>query len=238
MTIDEEAKFISAKQILEEDFTGRGFMTEAIIVDCDVDNIQKCERKPGGSPKKRFLSSGDGSTQGLDILLLDNTGPIMGTMQNEPLETIVQLVRNALSALVKIRVEHLRVAELAHEKWNGRLLSRVRRIQSVPSASNRPRSIATLIHLPTSPFLIFSATHTLPNASACICHFAALSSSFTAPFRPTFKGIINEVSKRMSQRIMTFLLGSESSSLAFSIINALLSFSRFLNHVTILNIQC
>ena len=144
---------------------------------------------------RRCLSGGDGSTQVLDILLFDKTGPIMGTLQNEPLETIVEIMRTAPPGIVNTRINSFCVAELANQNWNGWPLSRVRRIQSVPNASNRPGTIATLVHSTISPFLHCEAIHTVLNASACTGKFAALPSSFIALFRATFKGIVVEVFK-------------------------------------------
>ena len=115
IAVEQEMKFVSAKQILEENFTGMNFLPEAVVVDCAADQIQKYERKPTGFPKKRCLTSAD--IQILDILLFDKTGSIMCTLQNEAVEAIMEIVAMAPSARIQIRIEYFNVAEPASPKW-------------------------------------------------------------------------------------------------------------------------
>ena len=149
-----------------------------------------------GSPRKRSLQNQENkeSNTVCNLLLIDNTGPVLITLWEDLVHTWYSTMGNP--ATPYIRLTNLRVAEVPRTEWNGPSLSRMRVLHSTSSTARRTGTALSRTAEPTSPYLT-QFTYTIPEAPACINQFLSLQSKLRAPFRITLRGIIDDLTDMM-----------------------------------------
>ena len=173
--------------------TGARVHYEGKLVQGDSNPRELPASDPRTSPRKRPHQGSEGSDSSTvcDVLLADNTGPVLVTSSGNIVHTWYAALQSP--AAPYIQLTNLRVAELSRTEWNGVCLSRIRALHSTASSALRSGTTLCRLPAPTSPYMTSSA-YTSPEAPACISQFLSLQSKLRAPFRITLRGSIDDLS--------------------------------------------
>ena len=148
---------------------------------------------PFEAPIKRGRPDDPGSNIACDILLADNTGPVMLTLWGKIVNEFYSKVVHTRNPIVFL--EGLRVSELpANSPWHGTSLTTIRMLHSTHSLTHRPGTTLTIVETPRSSFLLKTA-YTAPLPPACINEFSQMVGRCKAPFRVTLRGVITDLSE-------------------------------------------
>ena len=86
----------------------------------------------------------------------------------------------------------MEVVALPNNKWNGKCLTQMRTLHSLPTLKERVGTKVVLGKQPRSPSLL--PQHFIcPSSELCIADFSHMIQECTAPFRATFKGVIMDL---------------------------------------------
>ena len=193
---ESQVSFIGSLGLLCDAEAGARVHYEGKLVCGDPVPRELAFKEASGSPRKRSsqnLENRDSNTA-CDLVLIDNTGPVLITLWDDAVHTWYSTMGNP--ATPYIRLTNLRVAEIRRTEWNGPSLSRMRVLHSTSSTARRPGTALSRTAEPTSPYLT-RFTYTIPEAPACISQFLSLQSKLRAPFRITLRGIIDDLSDMM-----------------------------------------
>ena len=193
---DSRVSFIGSLPLLSEAEAGARVHYEGKLVYGDPSPRELPSKGPSGSPGKRVLQNRENkeSNSVCDLVLMDNTGPVIITLWEDLVHTWYSTMGNP--ATPYIRLTNLRVAEVPRTEWNGTSVSRMRALHSTSSTARRTGTTRSRTAEPTSPYLT-RFTYTIPEAPACISQFLSLQSKLRAPFRITLRGIIDDLSDMM-----------------------------------------
>ena len=173
-------------------FNGR-VNIEARVVHFDPQPRDVTPRSPSVSPVKRTRFAEPDSNIACDILLADNTGPVMLTLWGKIVNGFYSKVTHTKNPIVFL--DGLRVSELpANSQWHGTSLTTIRMLHSTNPLNNRPGTTLTIVETPRSSFLLNEA-YTAPMPPACINEFSDIVGRCRAPFRVTLRGLITDLSE-------------------------------------------
>ena len=189
---DAQVSFIGSLSLLLHAEVGARVHYEGKLVYGDPSPRELPPKEALASPRKRSFQYNETkeSNTVCDILMTDNTGPVIITLWEDLVHTWYATMGNL--ATPYIRLTNLRVAELSRTEWNGTCLTRIRVLHSTPSTALRSGTALSRMAEPTSPSLT-RFTYTTPEAPACIGQFLSLQSKLRAPFRITLRGIIDDL---------------------------------------------
>ena len=190
---DAQVSFIGSLSVLLHVEVGARVHYEGKLVYGDPSPRELPPKEALGSPRKRSFQCNETNESNTvcDILMTDNTGPVIITLWEDLVHTWYATMGNP--ATPYIRLTNLRVAELSRTEWNGTCLTRIRVLHSTPSTALRSGTALSRMAEPTSPYLT-RLTYTIPEAPACIGQFLSLQSKLRAPFRITLRGTIDDLS--------------------------------------------
>ena len=190
---DAQVCFIGSLSLLLEAEVGTRVHYEGKLVHGDPNPRELPSNDVLALPRKRpFHHHGTKDSNTVcDVLLTDNTGPVLITLWGDLVHTWYSTMGNP--ATPYIRLTNLRVAELPRTEWNGTSVSRMRVLHSTSPTSRAAGTTLSRTAEPTSPYLT-QFTYTIPEAPACINQFLSLQSKLRAPFRITLRGIIDDLS--------------------------------------------
>ena len=161
---------------------------EGKVLNSDMRPRQVTTRDPMQSPRKRNLRDGEEVNVACDLLLADNTGPVMVTLWGKLVND--WYASGGHSATPFMTLEAMRVGELSKGTWNGPSLSAIRVLHSTHG------STLTMSSTPTSTYLV-SATYTPPTSPVCESQFMSLHDKLVAPFRVTLRGFVSDLSEML-----------------------------------------
>jgi len=193
---DSQVSFIGSLSLLLDAEVGARVHYEGKLVYGDPSPRELPSKEASGSPRERFFQCKESNESNTvcDILMTDNTGPVIITLWEDLVHSWYATMGNP--ATPYIRLTNLRVAEVPRTEWNGTSLTRIRVLHSTTSTTLRSGTTLSRMAEPTSPYLT-RFTFTIPEAPACIGQFFSLQSKLRAPFRITLRGIIDDLSEML-----------------------------------------
>ena len=148
------------------------------------------------SPSKRKASdmSEKQDKEILDIVLLDNTGPLMVTLWGDCVTSFFEQKRNlpqGTQANQKsiVHLSALTYGKLPNSEWNGVCLSTIKVMSTMEARSKAAATVVTFMTLPSSPYLT-KEKFDIPRPPACVALFSPCKNKMKAPFRGTFCGTV------------------------------------------------
>jgi len=185
----ESAEFQGSKFILEDAVSGAFCKYQGILMYCDEEPRNLFNKEVEASPTKRRRQG----TLAVDMVLLDNTGPVCFAMLgNEDVAIFLQALKcnNAPKKIVSLSVA--RIAELPNNAWNGPSLTSLRILKTVYTAGGQAGTEVRLVETATSPFLL-SGDYIPPSSKSCISFYQPVAGRMKAPFRGTFSGVVADL---------------------------------------------
>ena len=199
----EESKFVSAMQVLTEEFPGDiNLKIEGFVI-----NPNAQTRSVGSSATDREKNSAPSSKRGrgvqsdrkiIDLCVVDRTGAATITLWGNDAEVaellLTEFSRTKASKAGKnpmIAVDNLRTQVLRGNKYNGTVMTAMNCLASPRTQSPSASPCIASIDKATSPYLL-TAKFVMPPASAMIVRFNALD-TVDAPFRVSLRGGVVEV---------------------------------------------
>ena len=187
-----QVEFMSAAEILQATPKTK-CKFEGILLRCDSEPRQ-FQSTPLTSPRKRRADEEDSEKVALDLLLGDQTGPVMVTLWADMAKSFVddvadQRARVTGTASLVVSFDIVEVTSLPKNQWNGRCLTSMRVLQTLPPAKERVGTKVSIGKPPMSPFLT-SGRFAVPSGEVCISQFSQVKTRCIAPFRGTFKGVV------------------------------------------------
>jgi len=134
---DADVSFVGSLTLLLHAHAGARVHYEGKLVYGDPRPRELVSKGSSASPRKRSLPCPEAhdSNTACDILMIDNTGPVIITLWEPLVHTWYATMGNP--ATPYIRPTNLRVAELSRTEWNGTCLTRIRVLHSTPSITLR-----------------------------------------------------------------------------------------------------
>ena len=192
---DVEMQFIGSRSLLSGEDVGARVCYQGKAVYYDPQPRNVTPRDLSQSPRKRSITDGDESNVACDLLLVDNTGPVLVTLWGNVVNVWYSSVRNPATPFVNL--VGMRVADLpARSTWHGTSLTPIRVLHSTPTIGSRPGTTLTMLPSPTSPYLM-SVMYIAPMPPVCVTQFMSVRSKLKAPFRITLRGIISDLSEML-----------------------------------------
>ena len=183
----EEIPKVSARQILEETKIGKHVYFEGLLLRHDPAPRSLARKESSGSPKKNR-----GNQLIVDMVIADRTGPIMFSFTGDrDVETFVQKAATHKAEQIFVTLSRARVGTVPSNNWNGTIITQMRMLYSVPQISGAEGTLVTLSPTCSCPF-VTEAIYVLPSAAVCITDFAHCAGQLRAPFRGTFRGVVQE----------------------------------------------
>ena len=149
--------------------------------------------------KKRKADDSEGDRTALDVMVVDNYGPIQVILWDDATKTFLEQLAAAQSAATDSNIGylylHLSIASvlpLPNNSWNGSSLTDIRVLHSITSIKSRIGTEVTIRQTPTSPYMV-AGEYKVPEGKLCITMFALQQKKFFAPFRATLTGTIMEL---------------------------------------------
>ena len=132
---DARVSFIGSLALLLDAEAGARVHYEGKLVYGDPSPRELPSKEASGSPRKRSLQNleNKASNTVCDLVLIDNTGPVLITLWEDLVHTWYSTMGNP--ATPYIRLTNLRVAEVRRTEWNGPSLSRMRVLHSTSSTA-------------------------------------------------------------------------------------------------------
>ena len=208
-----EMKLVSSQLLLSDAELGSRVRYEGKILHYDPRPRGVASRDPSQSPKKRSRS-GDSDSSACDVLLVDNTGPVLVTLWGSMVNDWYTAVSEASKPFVSL--EAMRVADLpSKSSWHGQSVTKIRVLHSTSTNELRAGTTITMLAKPSSPFLL-SERYVAPTWPTCVTQFASVRSKFKPPFRVTLRGVITDLSEMQmtlqETNKRTFILVDEAGS--------------------------
>ena len=194
--------FASSRMLLEGSYTSSNGIYEGWLLSNDPEErqVQVPVRGNASSPAKRSVN-GEMKKQEktvLDLLLLDNTGPIIVTLWGTLATEFLMQRQNVANqkpdcSKILVKLQNFRIAALPKNDWNGESLTAIKILHSKETLGTKTGSILSVSTTASSPY-ISSGSFEVPSVPACISNYASVRAKMArAPFRGTFFGTIVEV---------------------------------------------
>jgi len=190
------------KTLFEQYFHGNQWMYEGILIEHDSQARTVTRRDMSKSPKKRTASEASTETVALDLVLVDNTGPVTFTLWDDCVYEFLRLCSGLAvegNHNVIVRLEHLRVAQIKKSDWHGAILTRMQLCHSVSASAISVATNISFPSIPSSPFLI-SEGYERPSNEVCVYEYLPIRSKLQAPFKATIAGMVSDVQELESSQ--------------------------------------
>ena len=133
-----EQEFVCCRSLLSDAEFASRVRYEGKVVHYDPQPRDTTPRGPSQSPRKRSLVDEDESNIACDLVLVDNTGPVLVTLWGKVATAWYSIV--GISAAPFVSLDAMRVASLsAKSTWNGPSLAQIRVLHSTPSGGGVAR---------------------------------------------------------------------------------------------------
>ena len=187
----QEAVFVCSKSILEEAVVGTSLKYEGWLLSHAEEPRTVRVRDFSKSPSKRSASEPDMLEKKiLDILLVDDTGPVMVSLWEECLTAFMQQKEaNVHRKKMLVNLSKVSIGKIPKTEWNGECLTTMKVLSTVEARRNSAATLVTFGEAASSPY-IGKAQFRVPGAQACIASFDNVKSKMIAPFRGTFLGTV------------------------------------------------
>jgi len=192
---------IGSKALSEHNFNGTQWAYEGMLLEYDAHTRTVIRRDTSKSPKKRTASEAT-ETVALDIVLVDNTGPVKCTLWDDTVYEFLRLCSGFSGAgknNVIVRLEHLRIAQILKNDWNGTIITKMKQCHSVSASPNSVATNISLPSIPSSPFLI-TQCYERPSHEACVYEYLPIRTKLQAPFKATIAGMVSDVQELESSQ--------------------------------------
>ena len=125
----------------------------------------------------------------LELLLGDNTGPVIVLLWNAAAEDYMRLAAAHPEGIEYIGLTMMRVAPQKESEFNGPSITPTRVLHSSEAKGGRQSTVVSVIATPSSPFLL-SKTYVVPSFPLCLTNFRQMEEKLKPPFRVTVRGMI------------------------------------------------
>ena len=214
-----ETTWLSVAQLFNGDCYGNAWKFDGVIVEFDQ-QPRTFERQ---TPQKRRISKGNGKvsnsseTYVMNVTLADRSGPVILNLWDAAADAFLRQIQNKNEEQNKLilRVEHLRIADIPSNDYNGNILTTMKALHSVTESPALLGTTLSLVEIPSSPFMT-SHVYSAPTAHACISQYFSVKSQLVPPFRATLRGVLQDVQvgevTQTGQAKCTFALVDEMGS--------------------------
>ena len=188
-------EYMSAIEILSATSNNLYCKFQGVLIACEdeareVQSIQE-------SPRKRKAASEN--TQAIDILLMDQTGPIKatvwGALANEVCShwrSISESRRCGQSVKSILDFSKMRVAKVPKNDWNGQVITNMLELVSIEPVGAETGTSMMVLSKPTAANLI-SMCYAVPSPQCCVSSFQSIRGKLRGNFRLTVKGVISDL---------------------------------------------
>ena len=133
----------------------------------------------------------------LDLMVLDQTGPVVITLWGDHtrqfLEAKENILRQNRKARLVIRMTGFRIGGMQKNDYNGTILTTIKVLHSKEPSGSKPGTVLDIREFATSPHLLDDSFQ-VPTKCACITSFSVWRSKLVAaPFRATLFGTVLNV---------------------------------------------
>eukprot|EP00973_Karenia_brevis_P039047 5392177-Karenia_brevis.AAC.1 len=182
---DVPVDFMSSRGILEDSDVGQRCKFEGFVVYYDEQPRDASSKKLSTSPKRQRNEA-----SAIDLMLVDGTGPIFFSMIGDHIvSSFLEKMKTTERQTKMISISIARIVEFQKNDWNGKFLTTMRMLQSIPPVANREGTQISLISEPVSPYCA-PGPHIPLSKDACIYFYQPFRTQMIAPFRGTFQGTI------------------------------------------------
>ena len=185
-------EFTGSRDILTHNQPGNKVKYEGFVLDETVEPRTVSASNTGKASKKRSAEVG---RTVLDVLCVDNTGPIMITLWEDAAYAFIAIVHTnkVWEKRPLVLFEGLRIVELQKTSWHGEVLSTIRTLQSLPPSGQRAGTKVSLLEVATSPFTT-TKQYISPTAPVAITEYLPFRTKImTPPFKGNFVGTVVNV---------------------------------------------
>ena len=184
--------YMGNAEILTSGKIGQLCKYEATVVEYDsqLRELGK-DKSVEGSPQKKLRTAEPGVKKCLDVVCMDRTGPLSGTLFSPVAEIFLNAVCRSPNNRV-MKLDKVRISGFPKNDWNGECLTRCRRFESVGPSGSTSASTITLTSVGSS-HAMRSAKFMTPDDESCVSIFAEYQGRLIPPFRVTLRGIIGDL---------------------------------------------
>jgi hypothetical protein len=207
---DHDLQFVGSCMLLSDIELGFRVHYQGKVVYYNPEPRDATSRNPSQSPRKRSLADDSDANLACDLLLVDNTGPVLVSLWGKIVTAWYAAAADLFIPFVSLST--MRVANLpSKSSWHGACLTTMRALHSTPTTASRSGTTLTMLTTPTSPYLV-SATYIAPSWPVCVVHFSSIRSKLKAPFRAILRGVMSD----LSEMLLTL---QESNKRMFSLVD-------------------
>ena len=190
---DVEMEFVSSRTLLSGVEYPRRVRYEGILVYHDQQARDTTPRASStSSSRKRSLGGAEEPNIACDLVLTDNSGPVLVTLWGNVATSFYSAIGSAVGPIVAL--DAMRVAPLpANSDWNGTSLTTIRVLHSTPPVGSRDGTTVTTAAKATSPYL-GTEFDPPPEPPVCITQFVSVRNKLKSPFRISIRGVVTELS--------------------------------------------
>ena len=165
---------------------------EALVMEYDshLRDIGK-EKSVESSPAKKSRTAEPPVKKCLDVVCVDRTGPLSGTLYTPVAELFLNSIHRFPTNRV-MKLDKVRISGFSKNDRNGECLTRCRRFESVGPSGSMPASKITITSAGTSHAML-RAKFVPPDEECCVSVFAEYQERLVPPFRVTLRGIIGDL---------------------------------------------
>ena len=150
------------------------------------------EKQQGGitdSPSKQRKTA----TVRKSIVLMDGFGPMLVSLKDDAVAAFIfEKGKNMEKQKIIVNLDRMQVGYIVENDWNGKCLTQLRLLYSVPAMGNTPGTNVRIVAEAESPYMDFRLFQP-PGPLSCISQFSIVRSRLIAPFRATFRGIVADL---------------------------------------------
>jgi len=186
-------EYMTAAQLMTCGNGGGRCKYQGWLIACD-NAPRQANQTTEESPKKK-VNTGEPKNTAADCLMLDKTGVISFVCFGRLAVDLCKIWNNSTTnnnVRCIIDINKAKIYNVPSNNWNGRILTNMVALKGIPAQGLETGTEFTVLNHATAPSLM-TATYEVPTGELCISNFQAMRSNFKAPFRGTFKGVIEDV---------------------------------------------
>jgi hypothetical protein len=190
-------EFIGSAELLAHGATCSLWNYEGVLLEWDKE-ARRVNHKVKDGPQSPAKKQPVGGRVAMDILLADNTGPVMVTLWDVAakeffltVEKLSQADPDGKSVCRKtiVSLNGMKAGDLPNSTWNGNIVTRMKVLHSIPKTQSREGTLISVIEAPSSPYLKEHQFHQ-PQSEVCVARYFPFRAKMSGAFRGTFKGMI------------------------------------------------
>jgi len=150
-----DAEFLCSKALLEESVIGGTWQYEGWLLQNQDEPRTVKVPDYSKSPSKRKAEDADKiEKELLDVVLLDDTGPVLVTLWGDCVSRFFSSLRSSTESGRKlVHLSAVSISKLREDDWNGKCLTNIRVLSTTEARGKSLGTVLTFVNEPTSPFI-------------------------------------------------------------------------------------